>query len=141
MPENVVEKGKEVGLEEEKKSKLANIYKFRELGLLGFIIILSLVVQMRNSSFLSGENIVDLITNTAILSILALGMMLVLVTRGIDLSIGATIALSGMIVAQIVSSNQIMNPLLLILIGIIIGMLCGIINGFLIFNSIITIFF
>ncbi|WP_456271139.1 ABC transporter permease [Bacillus sp. AK031] len=131
MPENVLQTN-DLPAKEKKASKLANIYKFRELGLLGFIVILSTVVQMRNPSFLSGENINDMITNTAILSILALGMMLVLVTRGIDLSIGSIIALSGMVSAQVVSTYQGLNPLLVILLGIVIGMACGAINGVLI---------
>ena len=74
------------------KTVSPNIAKFRELGLLGFIVILSLMVQIRNPSFLTWENINDMATNTAILSILTVGMMLVIVTRGIDLSIGATLA-------------------------------------------------
>ncbi|HZJ83650.1 MAG TPA: ABC transporter permease, partial [Clostridia bacterium] len=88
-----------------KKLDSTKIVRFREVGLLFFIIVLSILVQMRNRSFLTLENINDLITNTAILSILAVGMMLVIVTRGIDLSIGATLALSGMISALTVSAN------------------------------------
>lgn len=116
----------------EKSSRLANLYKFRELGLLGFIVIISLLVQLRNPSFLSGENINDMITNTAILSVLALGMMLVLITRGIDLSVGAVVGLSGMIVAQVVSTYQNLHPIYVILLGVAVGILCGVINGFLI---------
>lgn len=132
MPENVLQKGTQLDSQVVKTSKLANLYKFRELGLLVFIVILSLAVQLRNPSFLSGENINDMITNTAILSILALGMMLVLITRGIDLSIGAVIAISGMISAQIISVNQGLNPVLILFLGTVIGMVCGLINGFLI---------
>lgn len=132
MPESVIQNQAQLDSQTVKSSRLASIYKFRELGLLAFILILSLAVQFRNPSFLSGENINDMITNTAILSILALGMMIVLITRGIDLSIGATIALSGMISAQVISSNQGLNPITIILLGIIIGMVCGVINGFLI---------
>ncbi|TKC19149.1 ABC transporter permease [Robertmurraya kyonggiensis] len=132
MPENIIPNATQVDAQIVKTSKLASLYKFRELGLLAFIIILAIAVQLRNSSFLSGENINDMITNTAILSILALGMMIVLITRGIDLSIASVIALSGMITAQIVSANQNLNPILVILLGIVIGMVAGFINGFLV---------
>jgi rhamnose transport system permease protein len=133
MPENAIENSSPIQSPTDKKSsRLASIYKFRELGLLVFIILLSFAVQLRNSSFLSIENINDMITNTAILSILALGMMLVLITRGIDLSIGSTIAISGMISAQMVSTNQELNPILVLLLGTLIGMICGAINGVLI---------
>ncbi len=106
-----------------------NIAKFRELGLLGFILLLSIMVQLRNSSFMTLENIDDMITNTAILSILSVGMMLVIVTRGIDLSIGATLALSGMISALTVKANPDLHPLFAILLGTLIGMACGALIG------------
>jgi rhamnose transport system permease protein len=108
------------------------IAKFRELGLLGFIMILAVLVQTRNASFLTAENINDLVINTAILSILAIGMMLVIVTRGIDLSIGATLALSGMLSAMTVGANPGLSPLWIILLGTLVGMVCGIVLGLLV---------
>lgn len=120
------------GVVSEKKSRSASIAKFRELGLLGFIVLLSVLVQVRNPSFLTIENMGDMLTNTAILSILAVGMMLVIVTRGIDLSIGATLALSGMVSSLTVGAYPEMNPLLAILLGTLIGTACGAILGFLI---------
>jgi len=110
----------------------AKIARFREAGLLGFILVLSVIVQFRNPSFLTIENISDMVTNTAILSILAVGMMLVIVTRGIDLSIGATLALSGMIAAQTVSANPDLHPILAILLGTCIGLICGMVLGWLV---------
>lgn len=109
-----------------------NIQKIRELGLWGFIVLLSVFVQLRSPSFLSPENIGDLLTNTAILSILAAGMMLVIITRGIDLSVAATLALSGMLTAMTVNVYSGLHPILLILLGILIGMVCGAVIGFLV---------
>jgi len=114
------------------KSAITNISRFRELGLLVFIIVLSVLVQLRNPNFLSIENINDMLRNTAILSILAIGMMLVIITRGIDLSIGSTLALSGMISALSVSANPEMHPVVAIMIGMAIGLICGNIIGLLI---------
>ena len=119
-------------LEMEKKNPLALFYQFRELGLFFFIVILCIGVQLRNPSFLTGENILDMATNTSILVILALGMMIVLITRGIDLSIGAVIALSGMLTAQLVAANPSVNPFLCLLIGTVIGALCGMVIGVLV---------
>ncbi len=106
-----------------------NVGKVREAGLVFFIIALSLGVQLRNPSFLTLENINDLMTNTAILSILAVGMMLVIITRGIDLSIGATLALAGMSSAQMVGVYPDMHPLMAIGFGTVIGLLCGAVVG------------
>nr|WP_318538960.1 ABC transporter permease [Terribacillus saccharophilus] len=125
-------KVKTENLEMEKKNPLALFYQFRELGLFFFIVILCIGVQLRNPSFLTGENILDMATNTSILVILALGMMIVLITRGIDLSIGAVIALSGMLTARLVATNPSVNPFLCLLIGTVIGALCGMVIGVLV---------
>ncbi|MDQ0877349.1 rhamnose transport system permease protein [Paenibacillus sp. V4I3] len=116
----------------ERKTFGASIAKFRELGLLTFIIVLSIIVQLNNNSFLTLENINDLVTNTAILSILSVGMMLVIITRGIDLSIGATLALSGMISSMTVSAFPGLHPLVVMLLGTSVGLISGVIIGFLI---------
>lgn len=112
-----------------KNSRTAPAVRFRELGLLVFIGILSILIQMRNPSFFTLENVNDMLTNTAILSILAVGMMLVIVTRGIDLSIGATLALSGMISALAVSAYKGLPPILVMLLGVLIGLVCGAVLG------------
>ena len=109
-----------------------NFSRFRELGMLLTIILVSVFVQLRNPNFFTLENINDMLTNTAILSILAVGMMLVIVTRGIDLSIGATLALSGMISALTVSEYQNLHPVLAILLGTVVGILCGSVIGMLV---------
>lgn len=106
-----------------------NIGRLREMGLLFFIIILSVGVQLRNPKFLTLGNLNDMVTNTAILSILAVGMMLVIITRGIDLSIGATLALSGMSSALLVANFQDVHPIIVILYGTVIGTICGAIIG------------
>jgi Ribose/xylose/arabinose/galactoside ABC-type transport systems, permease components len=117
--------GQQTQANKNKRTISSYVVQFRELGLLFFILLLAVLIQMRNPSFLTWENINDLITNTAILSILAVGMMLVIITRGIDLSIGATLALSGMISAMVVSHFPQVHPLLVLLLGTGIGLVCG----------------
>jgi len=111
-------------------SKLTrNSEAFRELGLLIFIIVLSAIFQIRNPNFLSIENIKDLLANTAILSILAVGMMMVIITRGIDLSIGSTMALSGMVTSLTVSAHPEISPLLSLAQGMPSGSPQGLVIG------------
>lgn len=114
------------------EKKPRNLAAFREAGLLLFIILISIIIEIRNPSYLTLENLMDLLTNTAILGILAVGMMIVLLTAGIDLSIGAVLALAGMTSAMAVSRVQGLNPLVCILIGCGVGLVAGFINGFLI---------
>jgi rhamnose transport system permease protein len=105
---------------------------FRELGLLVFIVVLCVAVQFRNPNFLSLSNINDLLANTAILGILAVGMMMVLLTAGIDLSIGATLALAGMVSALTVFAHPGISPILSVLEGIAVGTAAGALIGLLI---------
>jgi len=105
---------------------------FRELGLLVFIVIICVAVQFRNHNFLTFSNIEDLLTNTAILSILSVGMMMVILTRGIDLSVGATIALAGMVSALTVNSFRAISPIVSILEGMAVGTVAGVLIGTLI---------
>ncbi len=104
----------------------------RELGLLFFIIALSAGVQARNPVFLTVSNLTSLFTNTAILAILAVGMTLVLITRGIDLSIGATIAFAGMVSSLTVAAYPSIAPALSLLQGTLIGAAIGSIIGLLV---------
>ena len=104
----------------------------REIGMILFILLLSLLIQLRNSQYLTAENLNDLLVNAAIMGTLAVGMMMVIITGGIDLSIGATLALSGMSAALYVRGNEAASPVLAVLIGIGIGLLAGLINGLLV---------
>ncbi|MDR2553200.1 MAG: ABC transporter permease [Treponema sp.] len=106
--------------------------KFRELGLVFFIILVSAVIQMRNREFLTLANINNILTNTAILAILSVGMMMVLLTGGIDLSVGAVIAFSGMVTALTVRSYAALPVPLLILESIAVGAAAGLVTGILV---------
>ncbi|MDR1745032.1 MAG: ABC transporter permease [Planctomycetota bacterium] len=112
-----------------RESFLTQFGKFRELGLLVFILVIMLFTQWKNENFFTFENIDDLLANAAILGILSLGMMLVIIIRGIDLSIGATLALSGMIAALAVSAWPGLHPFAAVLLGTAVGLVCGAIVG------------
>jgi rhamnose transport system permease protein len=114
------------------KPKIKRNLQFRELGLVFFIVIVSVIIQTRNHEFLTFNNINNILTNTAILSILSVGMMMVLLTGGIDLSIGATIALSGMVTALTVFAHPTTPVPLLILESTFIGAAAGLLVGILI---------
>ncbi|MDR2211990.1 MAG: ABC transporter permease [Spirochaetaceae bacterium] len=117
-------------METEKKKPLGE--RVRDLGLIVFIVVISALIQMRNREFLTLLNIGNLLTNTAILSILSVGMMMVLLTGGIDLSIGASMAFTGMVTALTVSANPAAPMFLLILESILIGACIGLVIGILV---------
>ena len=106
--------------------------KFREAGMLLAIVLLSVLVQSRNKMFFTYENIEDLLANTSILAVLAVGMMMVIISGGIDLSIGSVIALSGMSVTKLMIAYPNIPTPVAVLLGMLIGVVCGTITGFLV---------
>lgn len=110
----------------------------RELGLLLILVVLAVFVQLRSGGrFLTLGNINDMLAETAVLAILSIGMMMVIITTGIDLSIGATMALSAMISTNVMKANLdkggfFTNTFVIILISVLVGTVCGLIIGFLV---------
>ncbi len=111
------------------KRQLVNAGKVREIGLMVIIVLLTLFIQFRNPQFLTSENLNDMLVNAAIMGSLTVGMMMVMITGGIDLSIGAIIALSGMIAALVVRDNPTISTATALLIGTVAGAICGFISG------------
>jgi rhamnose transport system permease protein len=105
---------------------------YRELALALILIVGVAAIGAYQPVFLAWENISDLLTETSVLFMMALAQMVVILTRGIDLSVAANLALSGMI-AALVSQYYPDTPLLLmILSGVLTGLVLGLINGALI---------
>ncbi len=72
--------------------------------------------------------------DTAILIILALGQMMVLLTKGIDLSMAANLALTGMIVALLNAHHPEVPVWALLVLATLLGLLMGMINGLLVWR-------
>lgn len=104
----------------------------REFVLTVFIILLIIGVSFRSPSFLTFSNFKDILLDTAILMMVAVGQMLIILTGGIDLSVASTLAFSGMAVALTVSQNWAIHPILAVLMGLGIGLVLGSFNGLLV---------
>ena len=101
------------------------------LGLFfGLIAIYALFVVLGPESFSSAHNIETILRQTAIVGTAALGMTLIIISGGIDLSVGSMIALVAVVIAALLQAG--VPPLLSALGGIGVGLLCGMINGVLI---------
>src|SRR5262245_12685837 len=99
--------------------------KYRELILAGILIVGIVAIGSYEPVFLERENISDLLTETSVLFMMALAQMVVILTRGIDLSVAANLALSGMI-AALISQYLPETPLaLMILAGVCAGLVLG----------------
>ncbi|UTR15679.1 ribose ABC transporter permease [Salipaludibacillus sp. LMS25] len=108
--------------------------KFKStIGLLGPFIGLFLIVAIitiLNPSFLSFGNVLNVLRQVSINALIAFGMTFVILTGGIDLSVGSMLALSGAVTATLMASG--VDPLLAMLIGLLTGVVLGAVNGFII---------
>ncbi|HHY48033.1 MAG TPA: ABC transporter permease [Firmicutes bacterium] len=99
-------------------------------GVLYAFIFFIAVFGVRARGFLSLANLVNVSLQGSILAIVSLGMTLVIMTGGIDLSIGSVLSLAGAVTGLLLHGG---SPVpLAILAGLLTGMVCGAINGFLI---------
>src|SRR3954447_11761532 len=109
-------------------NRLARRYS-RELLLALIIGILVLAVGARAPVFLSAESLNGVLTDTAILAMMALAQMVVILTRGIDLSVAANLALSGMVVALLSMAAPDLPIVATIAIATSVGAVLGFANG------------
>lgn len=108
--------------------------KFRELLLAVVIVLMVIGVGLRSPEFVGLSNLLEMFNDTSILIILALGQMMVLLTKGIDLSMAANLALTGMIVALINFHNPQIPVWSLVLLATLLGLVMGAINGLLVWK-------
>lgn len=111
---------------------LWTLIRFREAGISLFILLLVAAITLRSPSFLSVDNFEDILLNISILTIVALAQAMVIITRGIDLSVSSTIGLVAMMVAFVVKENPEMPVLFSVLLGMALGAVLGSFNGLLI---------
>ena len=110
-----------------------------EMSLVLILVVMFIVVDiLSGGTFHSGTNIADIFRNNALTLLMSLGMLLVLLTGGIDISITGVLAFSGMTIGIMMKNGVLASvPLalrifLLFLISTAIGTVCGLINGLII---------
>lgn len=113
---------------------IRDFIKSREAILVGALIALILLVEIRFSGFASPGNLASVFNDTSILIILALGQMLVILTRCIDLSLASNLALTGMVTAMINAAMPGVPVIALIALAVGLGTLMGMFNGILVWK-------
>jgi ribose transport system permease protein len=98
------------------------------LGLAGIVIAFMIAMSFLSPVFLSLGNFRNLLIQSAILAVLALGQTLVIMVRGIDLSIGGIMALSSSLAVGLMGANVLPGPLA-IPFALVIGALAGLVSG------------
>ena len=104
-----------------------NLDKYKSL--IG-LVLLCVVITFVSPAFMTLSNITNVFTQVSTNAIIAVGMTFVILTGGIDLSVGSTVAISGAFAASIIKSTN--NVFLAVLAAGIVGIVIGLINGLLI---------
>lgn len=110
------------------------LLKNREIWLLAAILLLIGLISTRYGAFASPRNLANVFNDTSILMILALGQMVVILTRSIDLSMASNLTFTGMVVAMINAAYPAVPVPLLILVAAGVGLALGAINGALVWK-------
>ena len=105
---------------------------YRRYGIVAVLIVLCIVLSFANQYFLTLGNIADILRQTSINGILAVGMTYVVLTAGIDLSVGSTLALAGIISASLVTGPHPHGAAFGLMAGLATGAAVGAINGLLV---------
>ena len=103
---------------------------FRELSVIIAIVIMCVIFGALNPVYVSIANIVDILDQAILYGLMGLGIMLPIITSGIDISVGSMLAMSGCIVAKLAVAG--VNPVLCMLVGLLVGFAAGAVNGLLI---------
>ena len=102
----------------------------RQFGLVFVALFIIVFMSIKSDVFLTSQNIINILRQISINGILAVGMTFVILTGGIDLSVGSVVAITGVIVGSLLQSGT--NWFLASLAALVISAICGVFNGWLI---------
>jgi ribose transport system permease protein len=106
-------------------------FAIENIGIYLFLTILIIIFSLMSNAFLTFDNFIVILRQVSIIGICAFGQAFVVISGGIDLSVGSTVALSGVIAASLTNFYGVPIPLAFIA-GIIAGGICGLLNGVLV---------
>ena len=113
--------------EEKKLLKTSSKEMLGKLGPLLGLFLIVIVITILNPSFMTTDNILNILRQVSISALIAFGMTFVILTGGIDLSVGSTLALTGAVAATMLASG--MDPVLTIFAALLLGAILGAVNG------------
>ena len=110
-------------------SVLARLLQILQIGPALILIILSLVVWSLKPAFFSTANIQDVLIQSSVVAILAMGELIVIITGGIDLSVSATMALATVIGWSLFQIRLFQNGAYIVGSMVVVGLVVGLANG------------
>jgi len=102
-----------------------------QLAAAGAVVVLFIFLSFASDAFISANNLINIGVQSAVVAIIAIGMTIVIITAGIDLSVGSVAALSGVLGALLVVQYGVPVPLAVVG-GAATGAVAGVVNGVLV---------
>lgn len=107
-----------------------NLDQIRQFGTFFGLIALCLLFTILSPYFLTTSNLLNVAQQSSIIAVISVGMTFVIITAGIDLSVGSVLAFSGVVMASVLHAGL---PIPIgILVGLGVGFSCGLLNGLLV---------
>ncbi|WP_019119868.1 ABC transporter permease [Brevibacillus massiliensis] len=113
---------------------MGKLFRQKEFGIAVVLLLLCGVISLINPVFLSFDNVIDVIKGNAVLGILAIGMTLVIITGGIDVSVAAVTSAVAVILGHVMLGlpDGFLSLMLLFLLAPLCGIALGLLNGLLV---------
>jgi len=112
-------------------SLLRRIFRTREIGVLAALFVLCVAMYFASPYFFTTKNLFNVLRGMSTIGIMAIGMTMVIVSGGIDLSVGSLAAVSAMLTARLMTYHNV-PPWISVIGGLLLGLLLGATNGFII---------
>jgi len=112
-------------------SQLRRIFQSREMGVFIALIILVIAMNFLSPFFMRSQNLFNVLRGMSTIGIMAIGQTMIIITAGIDLSVGSILAASSMIAARLMFLGTL-PPWAAVLAGLGFGTLLGLTNGLII---------
>lgn len=106
-------------------------FNMQAFGIFAAAVVIYLAFGLLNPRFLGLNNLRDVAVAACVNALIGLGMTFVIITAGIDLSVGSIASLTGIISAQLMVSYHLPSALALV-VGLAVGFACGLVNGVLV---------
>jgi ribose transport system permease protein len=100
----------------------------RQYGIIVVLIVLVIFFSITTNAFLKTENLFNITRQVAMLGISAVGMSFVIITSGIDLSVGSLISLSNILCAKLMVEGGV-HPVMAVFITLLLSCIVGLVNG------------
>ncbi|MGI6546411.1 MAG: ABC transporter permease [Fastidiosipilaceae bacterium] len=106
---------------------LSTFWNVQESGVVVVTVLFVILITIVNSAFMSSANLTNVFRSTGFTLVTAIGMTLVFISGGLDISVGSTLAVGSTVTALGVKAGQ--PPVLAIILGLLSGLVIGMFNG------------